>query len=75
VAVGDPARLYPPTAVEEIRAGRCERRGFMPYAFDFAETGDRGQMMRESMARYTRALGAHRDDAVVDELERRDYQR
>jgi hypothetical protein len=35
--------------------------------FGVPETGDRGQMMRESMARYVRALGRHQDDVVLDE--------
>lgn len=56
VAVGDPARLYPPTAVEPIRAGLEERGGFLPYVFGIADSGDRGAMMRAALERYTRAL-------------------
>src|SRR5262245_61542904 len=64
VAVGDPARLYPPEAVEEIRAGLSEFGGFLPYVFGIRGTGDRGQMMRESMTRYAGALARHLGDAV-----------
>jgi carbonic anhydrase/acetyltransferase-like protein (isoleucine patch superfamily) len=66
VAVGDPARLYPPGAAEEIRAGLTELGGFLPYVFGVQDTGDRSQMMRESMRRYVRALAGHRDDTVDD---------
>jgi carbonic anhydrase/acetyltransferase-like protein (isoleucine patch superfamily) len=62
VAVGNPARLYPPTAVDEIRAGLTEAGGFLPYVFGIADTGDRSGMMRDAMTRYARALGSHRDD-------------
>lgn len=56
VAVGDPARMYPASAVEEIRAGLTERGGFLPYVFGIEETGDRAEMMRAAMRRYTAAL-------------------
>jgi carbonic anhydrase/acetyltransferase-like protein (isoleucine patch superfamily) len=58
VAVGDPARMYPATAVDEIRAGLSEVGGFLPYVFGVPDTGDRGAMMRAALQRYTRALHA-----------------
>jgi len=64
IAVGDPARLHPPEAVAEIRAGLTEVGGFLPYVFGIPDTGDRGQMMRESMTRYSDALARHLSDAV-----------
>jgi carbonic anhydrase/acetyltransferase-like protein (isoleucine patch superfamily) len=64
VAVGNPARIYPPTAVEEIRAGLTELGGFLPYVFGVAETGDRSEMMRASMTRYVSGLGSHHQDRV-----------
>jgi carbonic anhydrase/acetyltransferase-like protein (isoleucine patch superfamily) len=66
VAVGDPARLYPPTAVEEIRTELAELGGFLPYVFGTEDSGDRGRMMRESMARYVRGLARHREDVVEE---------
>ena len=33
VAVGSPARLHPPTDVEQIRAGLTEMGGFLPYVY------------------------------------------
>jgi hypothetical protein len=56
VAVGDPARMYPSTAVDEIRAGLTEQGGFLPYVFGVEDTGDRGAMMREALQHYTHAL-------------------
>jgi carbonic anhydrase/acetyltransferase-like protein (isoleucine patch superfamily) len=66
VAVGDPARVHPPDAVEEIRAGLTELGGFLPFVFGTRDAPDRGQLMRESMGRYVRALGRHRDDTVEE---------
>ena len=66
VAVGDPARLYPPGEADAIRAGLAEAGGFLPYVFGVADRGDREATMREAMTRYTRALGRHRDDEQLD---------
>jgi carbonic anhydrase/acetyltransferase-like protein (isoleucine patch superfamily) len=57
VAVGDPARLHPPTDVEPIRAGLTEMGGFLPYVFGVDPDADRGAQMREAMGKYTRGLG------------------
>jgi carbonic anhydrase/acetyltransferase-like protein (isoleucine patch superfamily) len=56
VAVGDPARLYPPAEAEEIRAGLEEAGGFLPFVFGTDPAADRGQQMRTAMQRYTSAL-------------------
>lgn len=53
VAVGNPARMYPITAVDEIRAGLTEQGGFLPYVFGVEDTGERGPMMRAALQRYT----------------------
>lgn len=65
VAVGDPARLYSPGQVPPIRAGLSEQGGFLPYVFGIDDTGNRHEMMRAAMARYTQALARHRDDEVL----------
>jgi carbonic anhydrase/acetyltransferase-like protein (isoleucine patch superfamily) len=67
VAVGDPARVYPPDAVEEIRAGLEDAGGFLPFVFGVDPAADRGEQMRAAMGRYTRALARrHRDDVILD---------
>jgi carbonic anhydrase/acetyltransferase-like protein (isoleucine patch superfamily) len=70
VAVGDPARLYPPDDVEPVRAGLAEAGGaggFLPYVFGVDPTADRGAQMRAAMTRYARALGRQRDDEILPE--------
>jgi carbonic anhydrase/acetyltransferase-like protein (isoleucine patch superfamily) len=63
VAVGDPARLYPPGDADSIRAGLEEAGGFMPFVFGADPAADRGQQMRTAMRRYARSLSrSHRDD-------------
>jgi carbonic anhydrase/acetyltransferase-like protein (isoleucine patch superfamily) len=57
VAVGDNARLYPPTEVAAIRAGLAEMGGFLPYVFGVDPSADRGAQMREAMEKYTHRLG------------------
>jgi carbonic anhydrase/acetyltransferase-like protein (isoleucine patch superfamily) len=63
VAVGDPAQMFPPEANEEIWA--------IQRTLDFPRTvfGIRREdfLMPDVMARYTRALGRHRDDRVLPE--------
>ncbi|MHB1524864.1 MAG: gamma carbonic anhydrase family protein [Candidatus Dormibacteria bacterium] len=66
VAVGSPARLHPPGEDADIRAGLAEFGGFMPYVFGVEDRGDRGQVMREAMALYTRSLGRHLEEQVSD---------
>jgi carbonic anhydrase/acetyltransferase-like protein (isoleucine patch superfamily) len=66
VAVGDPARLYPPGQADEIRAGLDEAGGFLPYVFGTDPADDRGQQMRTAMRRYAGFLSrSHRDDEPV----------
>ncbi|MDQ6898865.1 MAG: gamma carbonic anhydrase family protein, partial [Candidatus Dormibacteraeota bacterium] len=56
IAVGNPARLHPPTEVESIRAGLAEMGGFLPYVFGVDPEAERGAQMREAMEKYTRRL-------------------
>ncbi len=65
VAVGDPARLYPPGEVEQIRAGIEETGGFFPFVFGTNPTAPRPQQMRTALDRYARALARRRDDEVI----------
>ncbi|HEY3718456.1 MAG TPA: gamma carbonic anhydrase family protein [Jatrophihabitantaceae bacterium] len=65
IAVGDPARIYAPGDAEPILAGLSDRGGFLPYVFGVEDTGDRGEMMRTTMRRYTRSLARHRDDVEI----------
>jgi carbonic anhydrase/acetyltransferase-like protein (isoleucine patch superfamily) len=63
VAVGDPARLYPPGEADSIRAVLDEAGGFLPNMFGADRAADRGQQMRVAMQRYARYLtGWHGDD-------------
>jgi carbonic anhydrase/acetyltransferase-like protein (isoleucine patch superfamily) len=63
VAVGDPAEILPP--------GEHERIWELQEPLDFpgtvfgVERGPSGTMMPEMLRRYTRALGAHREDAEL----------
>jgi carbonic anhydrase/acetyltransferase-like protein (isoleucine patch superfamily) len=63
VAVGDPAQMFPPEANEEIWA--------IQRTLDFPRTvfgvAREDFQMPAVMARYTRALGRHRDDRVLPE--------
>jgi carbonic anhydrase/acetyltransferase-like protein (isoleucine patch superfamily) len=62
VAVGDPARLYPPGEVESIRAGLNEAGGFLPFVFGADPAADRGQQMRTAMRRYAGYLSRYHGD-------------
>ena len=63
VAVGNPARLYPPGEAESIRAGLDEAGGFLPFVFGTDPAADRGQQMRTAMRRYSSFLSrCHADD-------------
>jgi carbonic anhydrase/acetyltransferase-like protein (isoleucine patch superfamily) len=59
VAVGAPARMYPPGEVEQIRAGLAEAGGFLPFVFGTDPAADRGEQMRAALGRYSRALAGH----------------
>jgi carbonic anhydrase/acetyltransferase-like protein (isoleucine patch superfamily) len=66
VAVGDPARLYPPEQAEEIRAGLEEAGGFLPFVFGTDPAAERGQQMQMAMSRYASFLSrSHRGDEAV----------
>src|SRR6478672_9211314 len=63
VAVGNPARLYPPGEVAPIRAGLEEAGGFLPFVFGADPAADRGEQMRTALRRYTGMLAReHRGD-------------
>jgi carbonic anhydrase/acetyltransferase-like protein (isoleucine patch superfamily) len=64
VAVGNPARLYPPGEAEDIRAGLNEADGgFLPFVFGTDPAADRGEQMRAAMSRYASYLTRwHADD-------------
>ncbi len=53
VAVGDPARLYPPGEADSIRSGLAEAGGFLPFVFGTDPAADRSEQMRTAMRRYT----------------------
>jgi carbonic anhydrase/acetyltransferase-like protein (isoleucine patch superfamily) len=57
VAVGDPARIYPPGEAQAIREGLLEMGGFMKYVFGVDPDAERGAQMRAAMEKYTRGLG------------------
>jgi carbonic anhydrase/acetyltransferase-like protein (isoleucine patch superfamily) len=67
VAVGDPARVYPPGEAEPIRAGLAEvGGGFLPFVFGVDDAGDRREQMRAALQRYTGALARHhREDEII----------
>ena len=66
VAVGDPARLYPPSEAGPIRAGLEEAGGFLPFVFGIDPAADRGEQMRTAMRRYARSLArSHHDDEML----------
>jgi carbonic anhydrase/acetyltransferase-like protein (isoleucine patch superfamily) len=67
VAVGEPARMYPPGEAEAIRAGLDEvAGGFLPFVFGIDEVADRREQMQAALRRYTTAIARHhRQDEVV----------
>jgi carbonic anhydrase/acetyltransferase-like protein (isoleucine patch superfamily) len=66
VAVGDPARLYPPGQADDIRAGLEEAGGFLPFVFGTDLAADRGQQMRTAMRRYASFLSrSHHGDEPI----------
>jgi len=63
IAVGDPARLYPPGEADSIRAGLEEAGGFLPFVFGTDPTAPRPEQMRTALRRYTRYLSrSHQAD-------------
>lgn len=68
VAVGDPARLYPPSEAEQIRAGLEEAGGFLPFVFGTDPGTGRNEQMRTALQRYSSFLSRnHRDDEQLPE--------
>jgi carbonic anhydrase/acetyltransferase-like protein (isoleucine patch superfamily) len=66
VAVGDPARLYPPGEASSIRAGLEEAGGILPFVFGTDAAADRGEQMRTAMRRYARFLSrSHGGDMLI----------
>jgi carbonic anhydrase/acetyltransferase-like protein (isoleucine patch superfamily) len=67
VAVGEPARMYPPSDAEAIRAALDEvAGGFLPFVFGIDEAADRRQQMQAALRRYTTAIARqHRQDEVM----------
>ncbi len=61
VAVGDPARVLPPAAHEEIWSVQRDL-DFPGYVFGLARPDPGGTLMPEISRRYRRLLGRHRDD-------------
>jgi carbonic anhydrase/acetyltransferase-like protein (isoleucine patch superfamily) len=67
VAVGEPARMYPPGDAEAIRAGLDEAGGgFLPFVFGIDEAAGRREQMQAALRRYTAAIVRHhRQDEVL----------
>ena len=67
VAVGDPARPYPPGQAEAIRAGLAEAGwSFLPLVFGVDDAGGRRDQLRAALARYTAAMARHHlQDQVI----------
>jgi carbonic anhydrase/acetyltransferase-like protein (isoleucine patch superfamily) len=66
VAVGDPARLYPPGEADSIRAGLEEAGGFLPFVFGTDRSAPRPEQMRTALRRYARYLArSHQADKPV----------
>ena len=67
VAVGDPARLYPPGQAEAAAAGVAGAGwSFFPVIFGVDDAGGRRDQLRAALARYTAAMiRQHRQDQVI----------
>jgi carbonic anhydrase/acetyltransferase-like protein (isoleucine patch superfamily) len=67
VAVGEPARMYPPDEAEAIRRDLAEvTGGFLPFVFGIDEAADRREQMQAALKRYTAAIARHhRQDEVI----------
>jgi carbonic anhydrase/acetyltransferase-like protein (isoleucine patch superfamily) len=67
VAVGEPARMYPPGEAEAIRADIAKvGGGFLSFVFGVEEAADRRQEMQAALKRYTTAIAhRHRQDEVI----------
>jgi carbonic anhydrase/acetyltransferase-like protein (isoleucine patch superfamily) len=67
VAVGDPARIYPPGEAEPIAAGLAETRwSFLHYVLGADDAGGRRGQLQAALARYTAAMARHhREDEII----------
>jgi carbonic anhydrase/acetyltransferase-like protein (isoleucine patch superfamily) len=67
VALGEPARMYPPGDAEAIRADLAEvGGGFLPFVFGIDEVADRREQMQAALQRYTAAIARHHlQDEVI----------
>jgi carbonic anhydrase/acetyltransferase-like protein (isoleucine patch superfamily) len=67
VAVGEPARMYPPGQAEAIRDGLAEvGGGFLPFVSGIEEAADRRGQVQAALQRYTAAIARHhRQDEVI----------
>ena len=67
VAVGDPARSYPPGEAEPIRAGVAEASpAFLHYVLGADDAGGRRDQLQAALARYTAAMTRHhRQDQII----------
>jgi carbonic anhydrase/acetyltransferase-like protein (isoleucine patch superfamily) len=60
VAVGDPARAYPPGQAEAIRTALAETGwSFLPLVFGIDDAGGRRDQLRTALTRYTAAMASH----------------
>lgn len=67
VAVGNPGRVYDPTRWSEILEW-LDTLNFRRYVFGIETEGkSRAEEYHEMMERYTRGLGAHREDRILPE--------
>ena len=73
VAVGDPARIYPPGEAEPIAAGLAEAGwSFVHYVLGADDAGGRRGQLQAALARYTAAMARHhRQDEVLSACGRR----
>ena len=72
VAVGDPARAYPPGQAEAIGAGLAETGwSFLPLVFGIDDAGGRRDQLRTALARYIAAMACHHRQDQIECVTRR----
>lgn len=65
IAIGRPGRIYAPGEAPAVHE-ELNRIGFLVHVFGVDPAGRRRlEAMTEAMTRYTRSLGAHRDDRIL----------
>jgi carbonic anhydrase/acetyltransferase-like protein (isoleucine patch superfamily) len=67
IAVGDPARIYPPGEAEPIAAGLAEARwSFLHYVLGADDPAGRRGQLQSALARYTATMARHhRQDQMI----------